>query len=149
MSVQLQRTTSRVKSASTTSGSRADSTSAPATRLLVPDQPEFNHSSWYTPAGINEGPWVHYHGGRYYLMYGAGANTCRIGYATSIRKVHGQPDHQAVDPTTVGVYGPGHHRCARGFQRPLATFYHQQRSTSTGWHRFVCVDELEISMRAS
>lgn len=128
----------------------------PPTKLLVPDQPwEFNRSGFYAPAGITEGPWVHVHEGRYYLMYsGASANTAayRIGYATAASplgpytKYEHNPIIQPADPASVGVFGPGSHAVWREpSSGRLLAFYHQQRSNATGWHRFICVDELRIS----
>ncbi|GMH74470.1 hypothetical protein TL16_g11603 [Triparma laevis f. inornata] len=130
------------------------------TQVIKPDQHkwEFFRSSLVAPRGINEGAWVFKDdAGVYYLMYsGAGADTLHynIGVATSTNALGPfekysedvNPITLPHDPSTVGVFGPGHHSVWRdSVTGKLWAFYHQKGSEENGWDRSVCVDELVFS----
>jgi GH43 family beta-xylosidase len=135
--------------------------SDPAVELIRPDQQwwEFNSSNGLGPfarflVGINEGPWVLKHKDTYYMTYsGAAANSefYRLGFATSDSPLgpftkgdeSSNPIIRPRNPSTIGVYGPGHHSVWRDSSTGRYwAIYHRQKTNGTGWGRELCVDEL-------
>lgn len=131
--------------------------------LLRPSQDWEWSASIESPKGVVEAPWVmKLHPGDnevnaqpvYYLMYsGAGANTpaYSLGYATSnsplgpFTRYENNPIITPRDPSTLGILGPGHHAVWTDKAGRMWVFYHQQRSTRTGWDRTLMVDELKMN----
>jgi len=98
-------------------------------------------------AALTEAPWMLKHDGRYYLLYSAsGADTqdYAIGYATApspvgpFTKYSGNPIMQKGD----NIFGPGHCAVIKTPAGQLWMVYHQQKTSSRGWNRIICIDRL-------
>jgi beta-xylosidase len=96
---------------------------------------------------ITEAPWILKHKGIYYLLYSGGsANTeyYATGYATSrsplgpFTKYLGNP----IVREGRGILGPGHLSVTTDSAGKLWMVYHQQKNTTRGWNRVICIDPL-------
>jgi len=99
------------------------------------------------PVPLTEAPWMLKHNGTYYLLYsGGGADTehYAIGYAVSksplgpFKKYSGNP----VIKKGNGVFGPGHASVTKDRKGKLWMIYHQQKDSTRGWNRVICIDPL-------
>jgi xylan 1,4-beta-xylosidase len=103
---------------------------------------------WERVSGhVTEGPWMLKRNGIYYLMFsGTGADSPNygIGYATSksptgpFEKHKGNPIVKRNDV----IFGPGHHSVVEGPDKKLWMIYHQKRTDSTGFHRYLALDPI-------
>jgi len=98
-------------------------------------------------AALTEAPWMLKHRGVYYLLYSAsGADTqdYAIGYASAtsplgpFTKYEGNPIIRKDD----NVFGPGHCSVIKTHDGQLWMVYHQQKNSSRGWNRIICIDPL-------
>jgi xylan 1,4-beta-xylosidase len=103
-------------------------------------------------AALTEAPWMLKHGGLYYLLYsasGADSQDYAIGYATSasplgpFTKYAGNPIIRKGN----NVFGPGHCSVTRTPDGQLWMVYHQQKDSSRGWNRIICIDPLYFDDR--
>lgn len=111
-------------------------------RIIVPSERwEMNQ------VPITEAPWMLKHRGVYYLLYSGGSADSEhyaIGYATArnptgpFSKYRGNP----VIRKGEGIVGPGHVSVTRDREGKLWMVYHQQKDTTRGWNRIICIDPL-------
>jgi xylan 1,4-beta-xylosidase len=111
-------------------------------KLIYPtDEWEKKHTS------LTEAPWMLKHNGVYYLLYSAsGANTMEyaIGYATAdsplgpFTKYTGNP----IIKKGNGIFGPGHASVTKDLNGKLWMVYHQQKGSTIGWNRLICIDPI-------
>lgn len=100
-------------------------------------------------AALTEAPWMLKHRGVYYLLYSAGGADSQdyaIGYATAesplgpFTKYTGNP----IIKKGGGIFGPGHCSVTRAPDGELWMIYHQQKNSSRGWNRIICIDPLRF-----
>lgn len=111
-------------------------------QIIMPTEP------WEKrPYPLTEAPWMLKHRGVYYLLYsGGGADTehYATGYATSknpvepFKKYSGNPILKRGN----GVFGPGHVSVTKDHDGKLWMVYHQQKDSTRGWNRVICIDPL-------
>jgi xylan 1,4-beta-xylosidase len=111
-------------------------------RILQPTEPwEKNHIP------LTEAPWMLKHNGVYYLLYSGGSADSQdyaIGYATAkspagpFNKYSGNP----IVKKGNGIFGPGHASVTKDRNGTLWMVYHQQKDTTPGWNRIICIDPL-------
>lgn len=98
-------------------------------------------------AALTEAPWMLKHRGIYYLLYSAGAADSQhyaIGYATAesplgpFTKYPGNP----LIKKGGNIFGPGHCSVTKAPDGRLWMVYHQQKDSSRGWNRIICIDPL-------
>ncbi|MEW6601043.1 MAG: glycoside hydrolase family 43 protein [Nitrospirota bacterium] len=98
---------------------------------------------------ITEAPWMLKHNGTYYLLYSGGSADMyhyAVGYATSkspvgpFTKYPGNPIMKSGD----GVFGPGHASVTSDRSGKLWMVYHQQRDSTKGWDRMICIDPIRF-----
>ena len=98
-------------------------------------------------AALTEAPWMLKHHDVYYLLYsasGADSQEYAIGYATAksplgpFTKYGGNPIMQKGD----NIFGPGHCSVTKASDEQLWMVYHQQKTSSRGWNRIICIDPL-------
>jgi len=98
-------------------------------------------------AALTEAPWMLKHRGVYYLLYsasGADSQDYAIGYATAasplgpFAKYTGNPIIKKED----NIFGPGHCSVTKTGDGRLWMVYHQQKNSSRGWNRIICIDPL-------
>jgi beta-xylosidase len=98
-------------------------------------------------AALTEAPWMLKHNGVYYLLYsasGADSQEYAIGYATApsplgpFTKYYGNP----IMKKGGNIFGPGHCSVTTTPDGQLWIVYHQQKSSSRGWNRIICIDPL-------
>jgi beta-xylosidase len=96
---------------------------------------------------ITEAPWMLKHKGMYYLLYSGGSADSEdyaIGYATAKNptgpfiKYSGNP----IVKKGKGIFGPGHVSVTEDMKGTLWMVYHQQKDTTPGWNRIICIDRL-------
>lgn len=101
---------------------------------------------------ITEAPWMLKHAGVYYLLYSGGSadsENYAIGYATAERptgpyeKYSGNP----IVKKDKGIFGPGHVSVTEDMNGTLWMVYHQQKDSSPGWNRIICIDRLWFDER--
>lgn len=111
-------------------------------QILQPTEPwEKNHIP------LTEAPWMLKHNGVYYLLYSGGSADSQdyaIGYATAkspagpFSKYSGNPIVRKGN----GIFGPGHVSVTKDRRGTLWMVYHQQKDTTPGWNRIICIDPL-------
>lgn len=113
----------------------------PLQLLLPTEEWEMKH------VPVIEAPWIIRHKGVYYLLYSGGSADTEhyaIGYATAkhplgpFSKYRGNPIVKRGD----GIYGPGHASVITDNAGKLWMIYHQQKDTTRGWNRIICLDPL-------
>jgi len=98
-------------------------------------------------AALTEAPWMLKHGGRYYLLYSAGAANSEdyaIGYAVA-KSPLGPFIKNPTNPLIKkggNIFGPGHCSVTKDRAGQLWMVYHQQKSSNRGWNRIICIDPL-------
>jgi beta-xylosidase len=100
-------------------------------------------------AALTEAPWMLQHKGTYYLLYSAGGADSQeygIGYATAgsplgpFTKYKGNP----IIKKGAGIFGPGHCSVTKDADGSLWMIYHQQKNSTRGWNRIICIDPLRF-----
>ena len=98
-------------------------------------------------AALTEAPWMLKHGGRYYLLYSAGAADSQdyaIGYAIATSPVGPFTKYPGNPFIKKGgnIFGPGHCSVTATPDGQLWMVYHQQKNGARGWNRIICIDPL-------
>ncbi len=112
------------------------------THLISPDRP------WERKyINVTEAPWMLKHKGVYYLLYSGGGSDSMdyaIGYATSgsPRGPFKKHPQNPIVKKGGNVFGPGHGSVIKDLSGKLWMVYHQKRTASRGWRRFIAIDPL-------
>jgi beta-xylosidase len=119
---------------------------SPVQKKGAPDLIIHATESWERKTAVlTEAPWMLKHNGLYFLLYSAGGADSQdyaIGYATSTNplgpftKYPGNPIMQKGG----NIYGPGHCSVIKAPDGKLWMVYHQQKNSTRGWNRIICLD---------